>query len=288
MAVVNQFVPVSISVGRELAAVAERLRDCTVEVLGADSGRGSGVIWQPDGLIVTNAHVANSAGQTVRLADGREFKAELVRRDPQYDLAALQIEATRLPSAQTRNASSLRVGEMVLAVGNPMDATGAFTVGLVSAVPKVDDVLMRADIRLAPGNSGGPLADVQGRVVGINSMIVGGFGVAVTAAAVEHLLAADHPRSIGVTVQPVGVHVKSLSVLGLLVVELEAGGPAHLSGVLVGDVIVRVNGAWLRSRGEFSDAIRAAANALSIDVLRAERLQPCELKLSQESVAEAA
>ncbi len=177
---------------------------------------------------------------------------------------------------------------MVLAVGNPMGATGAFSVGLVSAVPKPEDLFMRADIRLAPGNSGGPLADGAGRVVGINSMIVGGFGVAVTTAAVEHLLAADHAHGIGVTVQPVSMRVRGLSVLGLLVVELGPGGPARLSGVLVGDVIVRVNGSWLRSRREFGDAIDAARNVLSIGVLRAGQLQSCTVKLSQESVAEMA
>jgi serine protease Do len=116
----------------------------------------------------------------VELADGRIFKAELIHRDPRYDLAGLQIAASALPSAELRNASSLRTGELVLAVGNPAEATGAFTIGVVSARPKPADVLVRADIRLAPGNSGGPLADAHGRVVGINSMIVSGFGVAVT------------------------------------------------------------------------------------------------------------
>ncbi len=191
----NPFVPVSISLGGELAEVAERLRRCAVQVRGSGPGRGSGVIWRSDGLIVTNAHVATSSRHTVELADGRVFEAELLRRDPRCDLAAFQIAASALPSAESRNASSLRTGELVLAVGNPGEATGAFTVGVVSARPKPTDVLVRADIRLAPGNSGGPLADAHGRVVGINSMIVGGFGVAVTSSAVERFIAGDKRRA---------------------------------------------------------------------------------------------
>jgi serine protease Do len=183
----NQFVSGVISVGEDLAAVAERLRRCTVEVRGIDSGRGSGVIWRSDGLIVTNAHVATSSEHAVQLADGRVFKAELIRRDRRLDLAVLQIDCTGLPAVQVRDATSLRTGELVIAVGNPMGTNGALSIGLVST--KTGDMLVKADIRLAPGNSGGPLADSCGRVVGINCMVVDGFGIAVSSAAVERLLA---------------------------------------------------------------------------------------------------
>jgi len=284
----NPFVPVSISLGGELAEVAERLRRCTVEVRGAGPGTGSGVIWRSDGLIVTNAHVATSSRHTVELADGRIFKAELIHRDPRYDLAGLQIAASALPSAESRNASSLRTGELVLAVGNPAEATGAFTVGVVSARPKPTDVLMRAFIRLAPGNSSGPLADARGRVVGINSMVVGGFGVAVTSSAVERLIVGDRRRNIGVTLRLVGLREGGVPALGLMVVELEAGGAAHLSGVLVGDVIVRVNGKSLNSPEQLSDAIQLAAHALSLDVLRGGRLEVIKFALTRESIAEVA
>jgi len=284
----NPFEPVSISLGGELAAVAERLRHCTVEVRGAGPGRGSGVIWRSDGLIVTNAHVATSARHTVELADGRIFEAELLRRDSRCDLAALQIAASALPSAESRNASSLRTGELVLAVGNPAEATGAFTVGVVSARPKPTDVLVRADIRLAPGNSGGPLADAHGRVVGINSMVVGGFGVALTSSAVERFFCGDKKRSIVVTLRRVRLRIGGLPAFGLMVVELEAGGAAHLSGVLVGDIIVRVNGKSLNSPEQLSDAIQAAAHAVSLEVLREGRREALEVALAWESIAEVA
>jgi serine protease Do len=285
---VNQSLPASISVGEELAEVAEQLRRCTVEVRGDGPGRGSGVIWRSDGLIMTNAHVATSPRHTVELADGRAFTAELVGCDRRYDLAMLQIASTALPAAKLRDSSSLRAGELVLAVGNPMGATGAFTAGVVSAAPKAADALMRADIRLAPGNSGGPLADAHGQVVGINSMVVSGFGVAVTSNTVQRFIAGSTRRSIGVTVRPLTVRVGNLRALGLMVIELEAGGPAHLSGLLVGDVVLRVNGGWLHSPEQLSDAIHARERALSLDVLRAGRLQACEVVLARESVAEVA
>lgn len=284
----NPSVSTSISMGEQIAEVTEKLRRSTVQIRGADTGRGSGVIWRSDGLIVTNAHVATSSRHTVELSDGRVFEADLVRRDSRCDLASLQIAATPLPSAQSRDASSLRAGEMLLAVGNPFDANGALTVGVVSATPQPSDTLMRADIRLAPGNSGGPLTDAQGRVVGINSMVVGGLGVAVTSNAVERLLAGDKRRCIGVTLQPVSLREAGLPVIGLRVVKLESGGAAHLSGLLAGDVIVRVNGKLLNSPEQLSDAIQMAAQACSLGVLRAGRLEACAVTLATERIAEVA
>lgn len=288
MARMNPLVYASIILGEELAEVAERLRRSTVEVRGASGGRGSGVIWRPDGLIVTNAHVATSSKHTVELFDGRVFRAELVRRDPGCDLASLQISAAGLPSAKSRDASSLRTGELVLAIGNPAEANGAFSVGVLTARPQSSDVLVRADIRLAPGNSGGPLADAHGWVVGINSMVVGGFGVAITSMAVERFIAGNKDRSIGVTVQTVGLRGADLPAVGLRVVELEAGGAARLSGVLIGDVIVRVNGEPLNRPEQLSDAIQLGAHALSLEILRGGRLKICEATWAGESTAEVA
>ncbi|HEX7213626.1 MAG TPA: trypsin-like peptidase domain-containing protein [Methylomirabilota bacterium] len=137
---------------------------------------GAGVIWHPDGLILTNAHVARSDVAVV-LWDGRARPARLVARDPERDLAALVVEASGLPAAEIGESAALRVGEVVLAVGNPFGLARALSAGLVHAV---DGGVIRADLRLAPGNSGGPLADARGQVVGLNAMIVGGLAVAVT------------------------------------------------------------------------------------------------------------
>jgi serine protease Do len=163
------------------AALAARLARITVEVRQGGPGRrggaalGSGVVWHPDGLILTNAHVARG-DVAVALPDGRVLGARLVARDPERDLAALVVDAGGLPAAEIGDAAALRVGELVLALGNPWGLARALTAGLVHAV---DRRLVQADLRLAPGNSGGPLADARGRVVGLNTMIVGGLAVAV-------------------------------------------------------------------------------------------------------------
>ena len=162
------------------AAMAAELARVTVEVRGRGRGAGgaavgAGVIWHPDGLILTNAHVADR-DVTLVLADGRPRSARLVARDPRRDLAALVVDASGLPAAPIGDSAALRVGELVLAVGNPLGLVRALSAGLVHAVgPRA----IHADLRLAPGNSGGPLADARGRVVGLNAMIVGGLAVAV-------------------------------------------------------------------------------------------------------------
>jgi len=168
------------------AAMAGELARVTVEIQsggrrvagrGASAGAsvGAGVIWHPDGLVLTNAHVAHG-DVTVVLSDGRARAARLVARDPQRDLAALVVDAHGLPAAVIGDSDALRVGELVLAVGNPFGLPRALSAGLVHAV---DPRAVQADLRLAPGNSGGPLADARGRVVGLNAMVVGGLAVAV-------------------------------------------------------------------------------------------------------------
>ncbi len=169
----------------ELALVAERLCKSTVRVRSHNWGGGSGVIWQPDGLIITNAHVAISNTVVVELWDGRIFNAVRTNFDPQRDLAALKITATDLPFATVGNAHALRVGEFVLAVGNPDLVQGAVTTGIIHTNHQNAVI---ADICLFPGNSGGPLADCCGRVIGINTMIAYGLAVAIPSFAVERFL----------------------------------------------------------------------------------------------------
>ena len=158
------------------AAIAVALARVTVEIRGrAGAPLGAGVIWHPDGLILTNAHVAQRDVSVV-LTDGRPRPARLVARDAERDLAALVVDASGLPAAEIGDSRALRVGELVLAVGNPFGLPRALSAGLVHAV---DHRVIQADLRLAPGNSGGPLADARGSVVGLNAMIVGGLAIAV-------------------------------------------------------------------------------------------------------------
>lgn len=180
-----------ISIGSAVGAVAEWLQRITVRVRGPNHSQGSGIVWRPEGLIVTNAHVAGSEVHEIELADGRSLQGWLVARDRKRDLAALAVNSSALPSPSIRSARTLRPGELVIAVGNPWDGTRAVSAGIVHHAAGAGPWLI-ADIRLAPGNSGGPLADAQGNVIGVNSMIVGGFGCAVTSDSVEVFLQRVH------------------------------------------------------------------------------------------------
>jgi serine protease Do len=179
------------ALGDDLAAVADHLRRVTVEVRAGAHGAGSGVVWRPDGLIVTNAHVARSDRASVTLTDGHVFDARVVARDDRRDLAALAIPAVALAAATPGYPAALRVGEMVLAMGHPLGISGALAMGIVHAVtarPGRGPRWIFADVRLAPGNSGGPLADARGRIIGINSMIVNGMGLAIPTNVIERFL----------------------------------------------------------------------------------------------------
>jgi serine protease Do len=165
--------------------VIEQLRRITVQIFAPAGGHGAGVIWSSDGLIVTNAHVTNKTS-TVRLEDGRSCRAELISRDRKSDLCLLHIPLPGITSARLRDSRSLRAGEVVVAVGHPFGETGAVSFGIVHTACAGN--LIEADIRLAPGNSGGPLADAAGRVVGVNCMVANGMGVAVSHAAIARFL----------------------------------------------------------------------------------------------------
>ena len=171
-------------VDADLHGLASLVRGWTVEVTGRDGvGHGGGVVWHPRGLIVTNAHVVGDAPRTrLRLGDGREAAARVVVRDDRRDVALLEADVESLPEMPLGNPATLRPGSIVLALGHPWGVTHALAMGVVHAVARDRQGAPRhiaADLRLAPGNSGGPLVDAGGRVVGINAMIVGGLGVAI-------------------------------------------------------------------------------------------------------------
>jgi len=180
----NQEIVSSINFAGVCTEVAEALRRVTVHIT-SEHGHGAGVVWSCDGLVVTNAHVATGSA-IVRLYDGSTYSAELVGRDPRADLAALRIGATKLGHANLRDSRSVRTGEMVVAVGHPNGSPAALSTGIIHAASS--GTWIQSDVRLAPGNSGGPLADVEGKVIGINSMVANGMGIAISTAAIERFL----------------------------------------------------------------------------------------------------
>jgi serine protease Do len=174
----------------ELRAVAERLRRVTVQVRTRALGEGSGIIWTQDGLVVTNAHVVRSRLAAIELWDGRKFEGRLHWRDPDRDLAVLSIPAAGLPRAVPGNVGALRPGEIVLALGHPFGVPNALSLGVVHRLAQgtTQGDWIRADIRLAPGNSGGPLANSAGEVIGLNTLVMGGLAYAIPVHAVQRFL----------------------------------------------------------------------------------------------------
>jgi len=180
---------------QEIAAVVEQLRHITVQVRTRRAATGAGILWntgEPEGsgLVITNAHVVPGNQATIELGDGSVARARVVARDPKRDLAALEVELepARTTAAAVVRDSPLHVGELVIAIGHPGGFVGAATLGIVHADESARDGRtprwVRADVRLAPGFSGGPLADAAGRLVGVNTMIQGSLALAVPAAAV--------------------------------------------------------------------------------------------------------
>lgn len=240
----------------ELAAVVAQVRDSVVMVRSGRQGSGSGVIWRADGIVMTNHHVvARRDRATVVLNDNCELTARVIARDPVLDLAALKVDAIGLPVAVVGASQSLRIGELVLAIGNPWGQRNVVTAGIVSGVGAIETAwrrgkaeYIRSDVGLAPGNSGGALIDARGTVVGINAMIFGGdLGVAIPSHIANQFLAvAEGKRPVlGVGVQPVELPETFQSSAqrseGLLVVAVEPDGSADRAGLYIGDVLLDVN-----------------------------------------------
>jgi serine protease Do len=223
--------------------IAEQLRRSTVLIHTGGRGSGSGVIWSSDGLIVTNAHVVHGSNFRVQLWDGREFDASATARDRRRDLATLRISADSLPAASPADSSQLRPGELAIAIGNPMGFVGALTTGVIHAIGPLralgSQTWVQASVRLAPGNSGGPLADARGHVIGINTMVAGRLALAIPSNAVRDFIAGG-PRGawLGVTVQPVRLPRASGRAFGLVLLEVEPNSPAALASLMAGDILL--------------------------------------------------
>lgn len=254
--------------------IAERLRRSTVHIAngGRERGGASGVVWAADGLILTNAHVARSTRPEVELWDGRQFAARVTGHDARRDLAALRIEANGLPAATVGDSSALRAGELVIAVGNPLGFAGAVSTGVIHSIGPLAGMgrqnWVRMTARLAPGNSGGPLANARGEVIGINTAIVNGLGAAVPSRDIgEFLRRGSRPR-LGVALRPVMYDGQRL---GLLILEVEPEGAAAMASLRIGDILVGVGGRSIESLDTLNDALDSGAPVVRLAFLRGDR-----------------
>ena len=251
-------------------------------------GEGSGFIVSADGTILTNAHVVDGARKvTVKLTDHREFEAKVVGVDTKSDVAVLKIEATGLPVVTLGDPRQLEVGEWVVAIGSPFGFENSVTAGIVSAKGRSlpDDTyvpFIQTDVAVNPGNSGGPLFNLRGEVVGINSQIYsrsGGYqGVSfaipidVAMNVGEQLQATGHVSrgKLGVGVQGVDQALAESFGLdkprGALVSNVERGGPADAAGIKEGDVILAFDGQPVDSAGQLPAAVAAARPGRKVEL----------------------
>jgi S1-C subfamily serine protease len=302
----------STSVSTAAAALIPSVASLRVErrTGGWGGGNGSAVAFTPDGFLVTNAHVvAGSERGTATFVDGDELAFEVVGRDPLSDLAVVRASGSELVAAPFGDAARLRVGQLVVAIGNPMGFAGSVTAGVVSALGRslaardgqasrlVENVI-QTDAALNPGNSGGALADIRGRVVGINTAVAGvGLGLAVPVDGATRLILAALMRDgrvrraylgiVGGTrrlAPPLAARLGRKA--GLEVVQLLDGSPAAAAGVRAGDVIVSLDGRPIAGVGDLQRSLVGDLVGRSIEVtlerdgtLAEVALTPAELRV---------
>ncbi|MEX0269280.1 HhoA/HhoB/HtrA family serine endopeptidase [Leptolyngbyaceae cyanobacterium UHCC 1019] len=269
-----------------------------------ERGQGSGFIIRSNGLIVTNAHVVSGADTvTVTMKDGRELKGRVLGADSLTDVAVIKVEATNLPTVTLGNSERLRPGEWAIAIGNPLGLDNTVTVGIISAtgrsssevrVPDKRVNFIQTDAAINPGNSGGPLLNQRGEVIGVNTAIIGGaqglgFAIPINTAQniAEQLIAkgkVDHAY-LGIrmaTLTPAlrqqinsdpETNLKISDDRGVVVVGIMRNSPAARSGLQLGDIIQKINGAAIATSDQVQKAVEknAVGGTLQMEVKRSGR-----------------
>ncbi|MCX6088260.1 MAG: trypsin-like peptidase domain-containing protein [Caldiserica bacterium] len=254
-------------------------------------GLGSGVIIQPDGLILTNNHVIEDANKIeVTLTNGKTYRGTVVGADPISDVALVKINVSNLPYVALGDSSTLKVGQFVVAIGNPYGLDHTVTTGVISALERNLDVngstmygVIQTDAAINPGNSGGPLVDLSGNVVGINTIIYSGaqgLGFAVSSNTCKKVI--NNIQSTGSMKWPyLGVQIATMTqdvadsentsfVEGAIVMTVISGGPASKAGVQTGDIIISIDDKRITTADELVSSIRAhnVGDKITLGIIR--------------------
>jgi S1-C subfamily serine protease len=262
----------------EEAVVIRVARQATpaVVAVAVPGGSGSGVIIRQDGVVITNAHVVRNATEVeIGLADGRRVAGRVIGRDPSVDVAVVRVQAANLPAAPLADSDQLEVGQTAIAIGNPIGLERTVTTGVVSAVnrsPRGFELggLIQTDAAINPGNSGGPLLDSQGRVIGINTVIVQGatglgFAIPINLARdiAEQVLTTGRIRRAILGIVPDDLIPElarqyDLPVReGILVRQVEPGSPAARAGLQLADIITQIDGQRVTTSGDLRRILRS-------------------------------
>ena len=275
------------------------------------TGAGSGVILTEDGYIVTNNHVVQDADEmTVKLNDNREYKARIIGLDKTTDLALIKIEAQGLPAIKVANSDNLKLGEWVLAIGNPFSLTSTVTAGIVSAkarslgaTPGSIESFIQTDAAINPGNSGGALVNARGELVGINAMLYSqtgsysGYGFAIPTSIMNKVVedlrkyGTLQRALLGISGSDVSAYIDAEkekgkevdlgTVNGIYVIEVSADGAAYEAGLKAGDVITQVDGKKIEKFGELQEMMvsHRPGDKITVTYIRDKKVHTATLTL---------
>jgi serine protease Do len=256
--------------------VARQVSPAVVSI-SRSGGSGSGVVVRSDGIVLTNAHVVgNARAVEVRLADGRSIPGQVLGRDPSIDIAVVRVNARDLPAAPVGDSDALEAGQTAIAIGNPLGLERTITTGVVSAVNRSPrgfglDGLIQTDAAISPGNSGGPLLDSRGRLIGINTAVIVapgaeglGFAIPINLAqdAIEQIIATGRVVRAFLGIQFVEIEPEMARQFrlpaseGVVVTAVGQGTPAARAGLVRGDIITGLDGTAIRQGGDLRRTLR--------------------------------